>query len=475
MGKSPSQSKAIVWSAIERFSSQGIQFALGIIIARLVSPSCYGLVAMLTIFLSIGQSLIDSGFANALIHKKECTDKDYSTVFYFNLAVSIALYAVFFFGSPLIADFYNQPELIVITRYSTFGFIINSLAIVQRAQFTKRMDFKKQSKASISAVLISGIIGVAMAYHGYGVWALVFQGLINNFVNTLALWLMSSWRPSLVFSVESFKELYAFGSRLLFTGLLSTVYINLYTLVIGKFFTSTQLGFFNKMQNIAIFPSKNITSIMSRAVYPQQCKLQDDNTALFNNYMQLLSLSSFFIFPLMGGLAALAKPLVTCLLGEAWVDAWPYLSILSVAYMFDHLQYFNWQMLAVKGRSDLSLKSEIIKKIASVIILVVTIPFGVKMMAVGLILYALIDLLIIIPFVHKVIPTITYWAEIKVLARSFFLTICMVVAIVLFLSVFSNSYIQLLGGFVVGGFVYLAIAYVTKAPELKYYLNKMHR
>lgn len=475
MGKSPSQSKAIIWSAIERFSSQGIQFALGIIIARLVAPSCYGLVAMLTIFISIGQSLIDSGFANALIHKKDCTDKDYSTVFYFNLAVSVFLYAVFFLGSPLIAQFYNQPELIIITRFSTFGFIINSLAIVQRAQFTKNMDFKKQSKATISAVLISGVVGVAMAYQGYGVWALVFQGLINNLVNTVALWLLSSWRPSLVFSVASFKELYAFGSRLLFTGLLSTVYLNLYTLVIGKFFSSTQLGFFNKMQNIAVFPSKNITSIMSRAVYPKQCKLQDDNVALYNNYMQLLSLSSFFIFPLMGGMAALAKPLVACLLGEAWLSAWPYLSILCIAYMFDHLQYFNWQMLAVKGRSDLSLKSEIIKKVASVVILLVTIPCGVKIMAIGLIVYAFIDLAIIIPFVHKVISSITYWAEIKVIARPFLLTLAMAASIVLFLVVISNIYIQLFGGFIIGCLVYLLIAYFMKMPELKYYLNKIHR
>ena len=475
MGKSPSQSKAIIWSAIERFSSQGIQFALGIIIARLVAPSCYGLVAMLTIFISIGQSLIDSGFANALIHKKDCTDKDYSTVFYFNLAVSVFLYAVFFLGSPLIAQFYNQPELIIITRFSTFGFIINSLAIVQRAQFTKNMDFKKQSKATISAVLISGVVGVAMAYQGYGVWALVFQGLINNLVNTVALWLLSSWRPSLVFSVASFKELYAFGSRLLFTGLLSTVYLNLYTLVIGKFFSSTQLGFFNKMQNIAVFPSKNITSLLSRAVYPKQCKLQDDNVALYNNYMQLLSLSSFFIFPLMGGMAALAKPLVACLLGEAWLSAWPYLSILCIAYMFDHLQYFNWQMLAVKGRSDLSLKSEIIKKIASVVILLVTIPFGVKIMAIGLIVYAFIDLAIIIPFVHKVISSITYWAEIKVIARPFLLTLAMSAFIVLFLVVISNIYIQLFGGFIIGCLVYLLIAYFMKMPELKYYLNKIHR
>ena len=475
MSKSPSQSKAIVWSAVERFSSQGIQFALGIIIARLVSPSCYGLIAMLTIFLSIGQSLIDSGFANALIHKKECTDKDYSTVFYFNLVVSVALYFLFFVSSPLIANYYNQPELIVITRYSTLGFIINSLAIVQRAQFTKRMDFKSQSKASVSAVLISGGVGVFMAYHGFGVWALVAQGLVNNFVNTLSLWLMSSWKPALIFSVESFKELYAFGSRLLFTGLLSTVYINLYTLVIGKFFTSTQLGFFNRMQNIAVFPSRNITSIMSRAIYPKQCNLQDDNVALFNNYMQLLSLSSFFIFPFMGGLAVLSKPLISFLLGEKWIEAWPLLALLSIAYMFDHVQYFNWQMLAVKGRSDLSLKSEVIKKIASVLILILTIPFGVKIMAIGLIIYAIIDLLIIIPFVHKVIPTINYWVEVKALAPSFFLTLFMSLVIIVFLSVISNIYLQLFGGFIIGVFVYLLMAYIMKIPELQYYLRKIHR
>lgn len=467
------ESKAIAWSAVERFSAQGIQFVLGIIIARLLSPSSYGIVAMLSIFLAIGQSLIDSGFGSALIQKKDCDQADYSTVFYFNLIVSVILYLICFIASPYIALFYKEPLLESITKISTLVFIINALALVQRTKFTKNMDFKSQSKATLISTISSGIVGIVLAYKGFGAWALVVQSLVNAAVNTFVLWCISKWRPTLIFSIKSFKTLFGFGSRLMATGLIQTIYVNLYTLVIGKFYNARDLGFFNKMQNFAVFPSKNFTSIVARAVYPEQCKLQDDNEALFNNYKQLLSLSSYVVFPLMFGLAGLAYPLLNVLLGEKWIEGSSYLVILCFAYMFDPLQYFNWQILSVKGRSDLSLKSEIIKKIVSIVIMVVTIPMGIKVMIWGLLFYAVCDLAIIIPFVHKVLPQINYWIEVKIIARPLIISLLMFAVIVCLVQLFTNKYMQLIIPFLSGCLFFILASYIIKAPEFFYFKNKI--
>lgn len=470
--KKYSESKAIAWSAVERFSAQGIQFLLGIIIARLLSPSAYGLVAMLSIFIAIGQSLIDSGFGSALIQKKDCKQVDYSTVFYFNLAVSIFLYLIVFFTSSFIASFYNEPQLESIAKVVALVFILNAFAIVQRAQLSKRMDFKSQSKATIASTILSGLTGIYLAYKGYGAWALVIQGLVSSTVNTASLWLITGWRPTLEFSKDSFKQLFGFGSRLMATGLLQTIYTNLYSLVIGKFYTAKDLGFFNKMQNFATFPSKNFTTIVARAVYPQQCKLQDDNEALFNNYTKLLALSSYVVFPLMLGLAGLSRPLINVVLGDKWIAGASFLSILCFAYMFDPIQYFNWQILSVKGRSDLSFNSEIIKKICSIVILVITIPMGIDYMVWGLLVYAFCDLAIIIPFVHKVLPKINYCIEIKMITRPLLISLVMYAVIVLLVQLIENKYLQLIIPFICGVLVFILISFLVKAPELYYYIDK---
>ena len=439
-----SQKRAVAWSAVERFSAQGIQFILGIIIARLVDPACYGLVAMLFIFISIGQSLIDSGFSNALIHKLKCNDIDYSTVFYFNLFVSIFIYVIIYFSSNYIAYFYNQPDLELITKYSALIFIINSLSIVQRTRLTRQLDFKKQSIATVGAVIISGIIGITLAYYDYGVWAIVSQTLINAFVSMVLLWYLSRWKPKLIFSMTSFKQLFSFGSKLLITGLITTIYNNLYTLVIGKYYQSADLGYFNRMQQIASFPTKNFTMLVSRAVYPKQCQLQNDNASLMSNYSDLFKYTSFIILPIMTTLAGVSRPLVNILLGSKWVSAASYLTILCFAYMFDHIQYFNWQILAVKGRSDLSLISEIIKKIISVIILVITLFMGLEALLWGLVVYSFFDIIIIIPFVHKVLPDVTYVREVKLLTKPVILSICCFIACKIICTYINSSYLSLL-------------------------------
>ena len=245
----------VLWSCVERFSVQGIQFVIMVIMARILLPSDYGMIGMLAIFIAIAQTLIDSGFSNALIQKKDRSEIDYSTVFYFNIAVGIVLYFILFFSSPLIARFYNTPQLTGLTRVLALNLFINSLAVVQRAILSIKIDFKTQAKASFSAAIISGIVGIVMAYTGFGVWSLAVQTVLNAFVNTVLLWIFSKWIPLKVFSFESFKKLFTFGSKLLASGLLDTIYRNIYTIVIGKKFASTDLGYFTRADQFAQFPS----------------------------------------------------------------------------------------------------------------------------------------------------------------------------------------------------------------------------
>lgn len=471
---SSSQTQGIAWSAIERFSAQGIQFILSIIIARLVSPSDYGLIAMLTIFLSIAQSVIDSGFSNALIHKKNRTDVDYSTVFYFNIGISILIYLLFWHSSPFIASFYNEPLLTDVARYASLNFIISAFAIVQRTQLTILLDFKAQAKITLVAVTCGGVIGVYIAWGGYGVWALVFQSLVTNFLTTLLLWCNAHWKPLLVFSTQSFKQLFVFGSRLLLTGLLATIYNNLYSLVIGKYFNSQSLGYYNRMNTLASFPSSNITSIIARAVYPVQCDMQDDNIALKTNFLQLLKTSSFVIFPLMLGMAALSKPLIYVLLSEKWLPASHLLTIISFALMWNHIMFLNWQLLAVKGRSDLSFKSEIYKKIISVIILCITIPLGIEAMCIGLICYSFFDMAIIICFL-KPLLSISHKEELRLLTPTTLLSFSMFAIISLCNAFIPNYYLQLIIGCMVGFSYYIGMAYLFKFKELQFILNKISK
>lgn len=326
--------KGMVWSAVERFSVQGVQFILGIIIARLVSPSEYGLIAMLGIFLAIAQTFIDSGFSSALIQKKDRTDIDYSTAFYFNLAIAVIVYGILFLTAPLIADFYEESQLEVITKWIGLNLIISGFSIVQRAKLTVKLDFKTQAKASLLAVLFSGVVGVVLAYKGFGVWALVIQALLNNLLDTLLLWICTKWMPSFVFSWNSFKTLFSFGSKLLLSGLLHTVYINLYSLVIGRKYSATDVGYYNRAYSLAQFPSINIVGIITRVIYPVQCEMQGDDEQLNRSFIQYLRISCYIIFPLMVGLSVLAKPLVLVLLTEKWLPMSDLLSILCIAYMW---------------------------------------------------------------------------------------------------------------------------------------------
>ncbi|MEG1372183.1 MAG: lipopolysaccharide biosynthesis protein, partial [Mucinivorans sp.] len=392
---------SVFWSSIERFSVQGIQYVLSILIARQLLPSDYGMIAMLGIFMAVAQTFVDSGFGNALIQKKHRTETDYSTVFYFNIAVAIVLYAILYFCSPFIASFFGEPKLDMVTKVIGLTLIINSIGIVQQTKLTVALDFKRQAYASLVAVMLSGAVGIWMAYNGYGVWTLVWQALLNNILRVALLWCFTIWKPIAVFSIESFRGLFSFGSKLLASQLLHTIYTNLYTLVIGKQFAATELGFFNRASTLAQFPSSNFTNVIVRAVYPIQCKIQDDTAQLNRTFLVYLRMACYVIFPIMIALCVMAEPLIELLLTDKWLPAVPFFQILCLAYMWDPVMKINHNMLNVKGRSDYFLRAEIIKKAVAVLILVATIPFGITVMCLGLIAYSFADMLIIIHFTHR--------------------------------------------------------------------------
>ena len=381
----------LTWSFIDNFASLGITFIVGIILARLLEPREFGLVGMTTIFIAISQSFIDSGFTQALIRKQDCTQADFSTVFYFNLAVGILFFLLLSFTAPLISSFFNEPQLTLIVQVLAIGLIINAFTIVQRARLTKAINFKLQTKISIIASILSGLISIWMAYNGYGVWSLVAKTLTGYTLTSMLLWLWNKWKPTLEFSKESFKELFSFGSKLLLSGLLDTTYNNIYLLIIGKFFSATELGYYTRADQFKSLPSQNITGVIQRVSYPVLSSIQDDKQQLKAAYKKLIQSIMLITFCLMLAMAASAKPLILTLIGEKWLPAVIYLQLLCFVGMLYPLHALNLNMLNVLGRSDLFLKLEIIKKILAVPVIIIGIYYGIIALIISMFIISLVS------------------------------------------------------------------------------------
>lgn len=462
--------KGVVWSSIERFSTQWIQFVIMIIMARLLTPKDYGLIGMIAIFLAVSQSLIDSGFSQALIRKQDRTDIDNSTVFYFNIIVSSILYIVLFISAPYVANFYNQPELTKVMRIICIGVILNSFAVVQRALFTINIDFKTQAKASLSAALFSGCIGIIMAYTGCGVWSLVVQQLLNLSINTLFLWFFSHWRPRVIFSWQSFHELFSFGSKLLLSGLLDTLYKNIYPIVIGKLFSASNLGHYTRAHQFSEFPSQNINGIIRRVTYPILCEIQNDNARLSNIYRRFLKLSAYIIFPLMMGLSSLAEPFTIFMLGPQWEFCGKLLQIICFSMMWYPIHAINLNLLQVKGRSDLFLRLEIIKKLLGISVLCITAPYGLIVMCYGQIFNSIISLGINTYYTGKLI-NVGFFKQMQDLYPIILLSLTMFICVLFINNTISNDFIKLIVGSISGCIIYLLGSYIFKFDELKEILS----
>ena len=464
----------VMWSAIERFSLQGVQFVMQLVMARLLLPSDYGMIAMLTIFLQIAQAFIDSGFTNALIQKKDRTEVDYSTVFYFNIIIALLCYCILFVSAPLIAKFYNMPDLILVLRVMAVSLIILSFSAVHKTKLTIEINFKIQSKITLIAAGISGIIGVGIAYLGYGVWALVYQSILNAMLTTILFNCFYRWKPLKTFSMKSFKRLFSFGSKLLVSGLIHTVYYNLYGIVIGKRFSAAELGYYTRAEQFAILPSYNLSAIITRVTFPILSSIQDDNERLASTYRKYIRLSSYLIFPLMVGLASLANPLVDLFLTEKWNGTVALLQILCFDWMFDHLSGINLNLLYVKGRSDLALRLEIIKKIIAITILLASIPLGIIGMCLGRVLYSLIATYANTYYTNSLIG-LSFRTQLKDIIPYLILSLAMggVVYATTYLGL--SNIIQLIIGITIGILFYISISYIFKITSLKVLLQLIHK
>ena len=456
--------KGIGWSALENVTRLGVTFLVSIILARLLSPDEYGLVGILTIFIAIFNAIVDSGFTNALIRKQDATDTDYSTVFYTNLVLSVVLAAVLFFCAKPISVFFERPELVSLTQVMSSVVIINALSLVQRVRTTKSIDFKTQTKITFISSIGSGVIGIAMAYMGYGVWALVGQQISNQLFTTLFFWFYNKWVPNLIFSWASFREMWAFGSKLLVSKLLDTGWQEIYQVVIGKCYSPATLGLFTRAKQFADLCSSNLTSVVQRVSYPVLSSIQDDRTRLKGAYQRVIKTTMLLTFILMLGMAACAEPMIYVLIGEQWLECVPMLQIICTYGMLYPLHALNLNMLQVQGRSDLFLKLEIIKKIIAVGPLLLGIFVDIYWMLAGTFLTGIISYYLNAyysgPFLNYSIKE-----QVKDILPSFGVAVAMVVPVFAMSFIPLNPFILLPLQIVAGAIITLAICEVTKLPE----------
>lgn len=359
--------KGVGWSFIDSFAGQGITFLVGLVLARLLTPEEYGLIGIVTIFIAVFNSIVDSGFSNALIRKSDAKDIDYNTVFITNMVFSVVLFFALFFSAPFIADFFSRPQLSPLLKVMASIVIINAFAIIQRTLLVKRIDFKTQTKISLISSITSGVVGIGMAYCGYGVWSLAGQQISRQLLNTIFLWVYARWYPKLQFSWNSFKELFGFGWKLLVSSLIDTVWKEIYQVVIGKCYSPATLGQYTRAQQFGSIFSSNLNSIIQRVSYPVLSSIQNDKERLKQAYRRVIKVTMLVTFTLMLGLAAVSKPMIQVLVGDQWLMAASLLPIICFQMMLYPLHSLNLNMLQVQGRSDLFLRLEIIKKCVAVI------------------------------------------------------------------------------------------------------------
>lgn len=428
--------KGVAWSGIDNGVQFGVTFLVSIVLARLLSPDDYGLIGIITIFTAVCTTLINGGFTTALIRKKDATSDDYNTAFIVNLGVSLLLYVAIYLLSPFIADFFHRGELVALTQVSSLGMIIGALGLVQQTRLTKRIDFKSQTKITIVASLVSGIVGIVMALMGFGVWSLVAQSLTSQGLRTILLWVANKWIPQLRFSSESFHDLFGFGWKMMVSGVLDTLWKELYQVVVGKFYSPATLGQYTRAKQFSTLFSSNLTTVIQRVTYPVLSNIQDDKERMVAAYRKIIKTTMFVTAISMFFLGAISEPLLYCLIGPKWQEAATYLPLICITGSFYPLHAINLNMLQVQGRSDLFLGLEIIKKIIGILPLSVCFMYGVMPM-----LYVSVFTSIICYIFNSFFPGkllgYSSWMQIKDIAPSYGL------ATFVALSVFFLKYIPI--------------------------------
>lgn len=377
----------VLWKFGENGLNQIIQFVLSIVLARILLPEDYGLIALVTVFITLCDKLVVSGFATSLIQKKDADEKDFSTVFWFSLGVSLVLYAALYFGAPLIADFYDtydQENLCTVIRVMGLQVIMVAVNSVQSAYVSKTMQFKRFFWSNLGGTLLSAVVGIGMALKGFGVWALVAQYLVKMMGSMCVLWFTVKWRPTLIFSVQRFKALFAYGWKIFAASLIKVLYNDLRSLVIGKFYAPVDLAYYNRGQSFPQIIDSNITGTIDSVFFPTMSHAQSSKETMLAMLRRTVQVSMFILTPLLVGLAAVAKPLVLVLLTEKWLPCVFYLQVLSLSFVLSPLEIENLQAIKAAGRSDIVLKLEIVKRALGTVLIFVAVPIGVEWIAVSL-------------------------------------------------------------------------------------------
>lgn len=461
--------RGLTWSFTGLVSKQTLQLIIQIFLARMLIPEHFGLIGMITIFIALSTSLVQSGMDQALIREKNPSKSDLSTVFYFNLVISIVIYLILFFSAPIISAFFNEPQLTMIIRVLMFIIILNAIAAIQRVILIREINFRTLTLVSVYSIMLSGIIAIFLAFLGCGVWSLVAQIMLTQFFEVILLLIHNRWMPSFTFNYSAFSRFFGFGYRLLISGLIDTIYKNLYFVIIGRLYPVELLGYYTNASRLRDASSQSVTSTIQRVTYPVLSSIKENNEKLSDSYKKVLRMSGYLIFPAMLGLAAVSSNFIPLLLGEKWLPSVVYFQMLSVAGMLYPIHAINLNILKVKGRSDLFLKLEIIKKsiLTFLIVIAVILNTGIEGLIGAAIASSYISLYINIYYSRKEI-NYSFIEQIKDLSPSFASAWIMAISVYLLNNVLSGKYfIDLTIQIISGVILYVLLSYILRIEEFK--------
>ncbi|MGI6677929.1 MAG: lipopolysaccharide biosynthesis protein [Dehalobacterium sp.] len=457
---------SLFWRFMERGSTQVIHFIISIVLARLLLPRDFGIIALITVFIAVADTFVQSGLTSALVQKEEVDATDYSSVFFINLIIAGFIYLFFLGAAPLIAEFYQEPMITSIFRWLSLIVIFGALNNIQYVVLAREMKFKKSFLVSIGGILASGTVGITMAYQGYGIWSLVFSQITGQAVSTVILWLSVRWRPRLLFSFSRLRGLFGFGSKLLCSGLLDTIFNNIYPLVIGKLYGKTMLGFYNRGQSIPAMLVNNINGAITGVMFPALSHHQNDPLRVKAMMRRSMLSSAFLVFPMMFGLATVAKPMILLIFTEKWLPCVPFLQLLCISFAFWPVHTANLQAINALGRSDIFLRLEVIKKALFALIIACTIPFGIYFMVAGQALSSVIGT-IINAWPNKYLFNYAFQEQVKDLMPPLLLSIAMS-GVVFLISLLLN--LPLFWQISLGAAFYFIVAYLLRLESLTYIL-----
>ena len=466
--------KGVAWTATDRVANLGIGFVIGVILARILSPSDYGLLAMIAVFNAIAYAFLDSGFGNALIRKPDLTENDNSTAFFFNIGASVVVYGIIWLIAPLVAQFYDKPILAQLLRAEGILLIISAFKIVQNTQLSRALNFKAKAIINVSSHIVAGAIAIVVAYRGFGVWSLVIQHVATGLLSLIMFWVVSPWRPRGRWDKNSFKYLWGYGSKLLASGVIDRIYANIYPIIIGKFFSAADLGQYTRAKDYTRLPSQSLTEVLQQVTFPVLSQIQNDDARLRDSYRRMLRFTAFIVFPIMVGMAALAHPLIITLITDKWVECVPYLQIICFASTWYPIHAINLNLLQVKGRSDLFLRLEIIKKLIVTVAIFVCVPFGIIGICVGGVCTSLISLVINTYYTGKLID-VGFFRQMKDLSPTLLNSLLMGVIIYFAVIPIENMKLKLVVGILVGVISFLTCAKLFVKSELKEAIDIIRR